>query len=79
MLQSSEARISAAPPQSPQYFVYTVRAGARACVTPITTNCGDCGGRQLLCRVEAGADLEDLTRSPGHLEMGSAWRPGAGQ
>ena len=53
MLQSSEARISAAPPQSPQYFVYTVRAGARACVTPITTNCGDCGGSQLLCRFEA--------------------------
>jgi hypothetical protein len=46
MLQSSEARISAAPPQSAQSFVYTVRAGARVCVTPITTSCGGCGGSQ---------------------------------
>jgi hypothetical protein len=46
MLQPNGARISAAPPQSAQPFVYTVRAGARACVTPITTNCGDCGGSQ---------------------------------
>jgi hypothetical protein len=62
MLQSSEAQISAAPPQSPQYFVYTVRAGARACVTPITINCGDCGGNQLLCGFEASAAMDGLTR-----------------
>lgn len=79
MLQSSEARISAAPPQSPQYSVYTVRAGARACVTPITTNCGDCGGDQLLCRIEAGADLDSLTRSTGHLATRNASHPGEGR
>jgi len=62
MLQSSEARISAAPPQSPQYFVYTVRAGARACVTPITTNCGDCGGSQDLCAFKTASVPAGLMR-----------------
>jgi hypothetical protein len=55
MLLPREATISAAPPQSPQYFVYTVRAGARACVTPITTKCGDCGGSQALRSLETAS------------------------
>ena len=62
MLQSSEARISAAPPQSPQYFVYTVRACARACVTAITTNCGDCGGFQFLRALETASAPVGLVR-----------------
>jgi hypothetical protein len=65
MLQPSEARISAAPPQSPQYFVYTVRAGARACVTPITTNCGDCGGSQDLGGLGAAPAPGGLVRLGG--------------
>jgi hypothetical protein len=62
MLQSSEARISAAPPQSPQSVVYTVRAGARACVTPITTNCGDCGGSEVLLTLATASTPVGLLR-----------------
>jgi hypothetical protein len=67
MLQPSEATISAAPPQSPQYFVYTFRAGARACVTPITTDRGDCGGSQDLGVLGAAP-------GPGGLVRLGGWR-----
>ena len=36
--------IPAAPPQSPQSFGNTVHVRVRARVTPITKDCGDCGG-----------------------------------
>jgi crossover junction endodeoxyribonuclease RuvC len=74
MLECNKPRISAAPPQSPQSFVCTVYARARASVTPITTNCGDCGGSQDSCGFPADGVVADPVLAPGvgHRPGGAA-------